>query len=71
MDRGGLGEFRIDGGLGYRPYLTQEGDQLVILFVGGTKKRQQADISQAGALLNEYKACKSKAKKARSWTRWR
>lgn len=27
--------------------VTQNGDQLVILFVGGTKKRQQADIMQA------------------------
>src|SRR3546814_9804288 len=63
---GGLGEYRIDWGPGYRLYVTQDGDQLVILFVGGTKKRQQADIKQAGALLDEYKGRKAKAKKARS-----
>jgi len=50
---GGLGEYRLDWGPGYRLYLTQDGDQLVILFVGGTKKRQQSDIRQAGALLDE------------------
>lgn len=63
---GGLGEYRIDWGPGYRIYVTQDGDQLVILFVGGTKKRQQADIKQAVALLDEYNGRKAKAKKARS-----
>lgn len=37
---GGLGEYRIDWGSGYRLYVPQDGDRLVILFVGGTKKRQ-------------------------------
>lgn len=63
---GGLGEYRIDWGPGYRLYVTQDGDQLIILFVGGTKKRQQADIRQAGALLDEYKGRKANMKKARS-----
>jgi putative addiction module killer protein len=62
---GGLGEYRIDWGPGYRLYLTQDGDELVILFVGGTKKRQQADIDRAGELLGEYKARKAAAKKAK------
>lgn len=63
---GGLGEYRIDWGPGYRLYLTQDGGQLIILFVGGTKKRQQSDIRQASALLDEYKGRKAKAKNARS-----
>ena len=63
---GGLGEYRIDWGPGYRLYLTQDGGQLIILFVGGTKKRQQSDIRQASAVLDEYKGRKAKAKKARS-----
>lgn len=63
---GGLGEYRIDWGPGYRFYLAQDGGELIILFVGGTKKRQRADIKQAGALLDEYKARKAKMKKARS-----
>lgn len=63
---GGLGEYRIDWGPGYRLYVTQDGDQLIILFVGGTKKRQQADIRQANALLDEFKGRKAMVKKARS-----
>lgn len=53
---GGLGEYRIDWGPGYRLYLAQQGDALVILFVGGTKRRQQTDIGRARVLLAEYKA---------------
>lgn len=59
---GGLGEYRIDWGPGLRLYLAQDGDALVILFVGGTKKRQQADIDRANVLLAEYRARKAAAK---------
>ncbi len=62
---GGLGEYRIDWGPGYRIYLAQDGDTLIVLFAGGTKKRQQADIDRAQTLLTEYKARKAAAKKAR------
>jgi putative addiction module killer protein len=62
---GGLGEYRINWGPGYRLYLAQDGNELIILFVGGTKKRQQADINEATALLREYKGRKATAKKAR------
>lgn len=58
----GLGEYRIDWGPGYRLYLTRDGDMLIVLFVGGTKKRQQADIEWAQAMLVEYKARKAAAK---------
>ena len=61
---GGLGEYRIDWGPGYRLYFARDGDALIILFVGGTKKRQQADIDQAGGLLAEYKARKAAAKRS-------
>ena len=61
----GLGEYRIDWGPGYRLYLARDGDELIILFVGGTKKRQQADIKQASELLAEYKARKAAAKKVK------
>lgn len=43
----GLGEYRIDWGPGYRIYLVQEGKRLIILFGGGTKASQKADIKQA------------------------
>ena len=62
---GGLGEYRIDWGPGYRLYLARDGDALIVLFTGGTKKRQQADIDKASALLAEYKARKAAAKKAK------
>jgi putative addiction module killer protein len=52
---GGLAEYRIDWGPGYRLYLTQEGNTLIVLFGGGTKRGQQADISRARALLAEYR----------------
>jgi putative addiction module killer protein len=45
----GVSERRIDFGPGYRVYFGQDGAKLVILLVGGTKKRQQKDIIQAKA----------------------
>ncbi|MOA33182.1 hypothetical protein D3C78_1544540 [compost metagenome] len=61
----GLGEYRIDWGPGYRIYLVQEGKRLIILFGGGTKASQKADIKQAKDLLAEYKSRKSAAKRQR------
>ena len=57
---GSIGEYRIDWGPGYRIYLAAEGRNLIILFGGGTKKRQGADIKRAIALHNEYLARKRK-----------
>lgn len=51
----GIGEYRIDFGPGYRIYLAQDGKELIILFGGGTKKRQQSDINKALELFQEYK----------------
>lgn len=51
----GIGEYRIDFGPGYRIYLAQDGKELIILFGGGTKKRQQSDINKALELFKEYK----------------
>ncbi|WP_017306347.1 type II toxin-antitoxin system RelE/ParE family toxin [Spirulina subsalsa] len=60
----GIGEYKIDWGPGYRIYLAQDGKQLIILFGGGTKKGQDADIKQAIALYQEYKRRKKEADKA-------
>ena len=60
----GIGEYRIDWGPGYRIYLMQEGKALIILFGGGTKKRQQADIQQALAMQQEYQQRKQAAREA-------
>lgn len=54
----GIGEYRINWGPGYRIYLAQEGSELIILFGGGTKRKQQKDIKKAIELLQEYKARK-------------
>jgi putative addiction module killer protein len=50
----GVLEYRIDFGPGYRPYFGRDGDRLVILVGGGTKKRQQADINAAKAHWADY-----------------
>jgi putative addiction module killer protein len=54
----GMGEYVIDWGPGYRIYLAKEGDTLIILFGGGTKRVQQCNIDKAKVLLAEYKARK-------------
>ena len=59
----GIGEYRIDWGPGYRVYLAKDGETLIILLGGGTKKRQQADIANALVLHAEYKARKAAAAK--------
>jgi putative addiction module killer protein len=57
----GIGELRVDWGPGYRVYLAKDGEALVLLFCGGTKKRQQGDIAKALMLHDEYKARKKVA----------
>jgi putative addiction module killer protein len=51
----GLFEYRIDFGPGYRIYFGKDGERLVILVGGGTKKRQQTDIREALRYWQEYK----------------
>ena len=51
----GIGEYIIDWGPGYRIYLAKDGDALIVLFGGGTKRRQQTDIDRAKILHAEYK----------------
>lgn len=54
----GIGEYVIDWGPGYRIYLAKDGNTLIVLFGGGTKRGQQRDIDKAKKLLAEYKARK-------------
>jgi len=42
--------------------LSKDGDALIVLFGGGTKRRQQTDIERAKALHAEYKARKTAAR---------
>ncbi len=51
----GVYEYRIDFGSGYRIYFGKVGDRLVLLLAGGTKKRQDADISAAKGHWRDYK----------------
>jgi len=52
---GGVFEYRIDFGPGYRVYLGRDGDVVVILLGGGTKVRQQNDIAIAKERWADYK----------------
>jgi putative addiction module killer protein len=38
---------RIDHGPGYRVYYAQAGQRVLLLLIGGDKRRQQADIETA------------------------
>lgn len=58
----GIGEYVIDWGPGYRIHLAMAGDGLIVLFGGGTKRRQQSDIERAKVLHAEYKARKAAAR---------
>ena len=51
----GVFEYRLDFGPGYRIYLGKDGETLIILLGGGTKKRQQKDIEAAKSLWKQYK----------------
>jgi putative addiction module killer protein len=51
----GVLEYKIDFGPGYRIYFGKDGDRLVILVGGGTKKRQDKDIAEAKEVWKDYK----------------
>ena len=51
----GVFEYKLDFGPGYRIYFGKDGEALVILLGGGTKQRQQRDISAALANWQDYK----------------
>src|ERR1700748_217159 len=54
----GVFEYRIDFGPGYRIYFGQDGQTLLILLTGATKKRQQRDIDEAHAYWQDCKQSK-------------
>lgn len=51
----GVFELKIDFGPGYRVYFGKDGQELVILLGGGTKKKQQRDIGNAQDCWKDYK----------------
>jgi len=60
----GVLEYKIDFGPGYRIYFGRDGDRLVILLAGGTKKRQREDIQRAQVNWADYRKRKNQEK---SW----
>ena len=51
----GVMECRINAGPGYRIYFGWEGEALIVLLGGGTKRRQQSDINAARRLWRDYR----------------
>lgn len=51
----GVWERRLHFDAGYRLYFGRDGQQLIVLLTGGTKRRQQADVDEAKLLWAEYK----------------
>ena len=56
----GVFEYRIDFGPGYRVYFGKDGEALVILVGGGTKKGQADDIARAHERWTDYKRRKDR-----------
>ena len=61
---GGVWERRINFGKGYRIYYAKDGESLVLLFCGGTKSRQPADIDEAKQYWMDYKHRKAQKQRA-------
>jgi putative addiction module killer protein len=51
----GISEIKIDWRPGYRIYFGRDGETLVILLNGGTKKHQDQDIKTAKLFWQDYK----------------
>ncbi|MEC5159835.1 putative addiction module killer protein [Janthinobacterium sp. CG_23.3] len=51
---GGMWELRIDHGPGYRVYYARAGEKLLLLLLGGDKRKQQADIDTALAYWDDW-----------------
>lgn len=51
----GIFELRVDFGPGYRVYLGQAGDTVVVLLCGGDKSSQTKDIKNANKFWADYK----------------
>ena len=50
----GVWELRIDWGPGYRAYYARAGERIILLLLGGDKRKQQADIERAKEYCRDY-----------------
>jgi putative addiction module killer protein len=55
----GVLESKIYSGPGYRLYFGLDGDEIVILLLGGSKQRQDADINKAKEYWKDYEEHKN------------
>lgn len=49
---GGLTEIKLDFGPGYRIYLTEKNEEIIILLAGGDKSTQENDIQKAREMIS-------------------
>jgi putative addiction module killer protein len=59
----GVSECKVHFGPGYRIYLGQDGQSLMILVGGGSKKRQSRDIENAKQYWRDYRARKKRERR--------
>jgi len=59
----GVFECKIDFGPGYRVYFGKDGDRVVVLVGGGSKRTQSTDIAVARQRWLDYKQRKKQEKK--------
>lgn len=52
---GGVLELRMRFGAGYRVYYSRDGDTIILLLGGGSKRKQSADIEAAKARWAKYR----------------
>lgn len=55
---GEIRELRIHYAKGYRVYLSEQGNKIVLLINGGIKSSQSRDIKRAQTILKNYKSNK-------------
>jgi putative addiction module killer protein len=61
--RDGVSELRIDWGPGYRVYYGRDGSALIVLLIGGDKRKQRADINKAVELWQQYQSRKKSSRR--------